>query len=96
MTFCLIYPEIVFSCSVTDPLIKDMFPVVMYVFFMCCLQWLREGLSKHFCSMEKEDLKILNKGGEEEMVWRSLIRLQYQIPPLLLAIIIVHKFSKSY
>lgn len=31
-------------------------------------QWLREGLGKLFCNMEKEDLKILNKGVEEEMV----------------------------
>lgn len=38
---------------------------------MFCLQWLRKGLFKQFSSMEKEDLKILNKGGEEEMVWHS-------------------------
>lgn len=34
-----------------------------------CLQWLRKGLGKLFCSMEKEDLKIVNKGEEEEMVF---------------------------
>lgn len=37
-----------------------------------CLQWLREGLGRLYCSMEKEDLKILNKEGEEEMVCVSL------------------------
>lgn len=38
-----------------------------------CLQWLREGLSKLFRSMEKEDMKVLNKGEEEEMVCLSVI-----------------------
>lgn len=30
------------------------------------------GLGNLLCSMEKEDLKILNKGGEEEMVYTSV------------------------
>lgn len=37
-------------------------------FCLLCLQRLRKGLDKQFCSMEKEDLKVLNKGEEEEMV----------------------------
>lgn len=44
--------------------------------FFHVLPAVTKGLIKHFCSMEKEDLKILNKGGEEEMVrhshWASL------------------------
>lgn len=31
------------------------------------------GLGNLLCSMEKEDLKILNKGGEEEMVYCSAL-----------------------
>lgn len=41
----------------------------IFLFSPIVLFAVREGLSKHFCIMEKEDLKILNKGGEEEMVW---------------------------
>lgn len=32
------------------------------------LKWLTRALGKPFCSMEKEDIKVLNKGEEEEMV----------------------------
>lgn len=46
----------------------SVFHAVTLTFCLLCLQWLRKGLSKLFCSMEKEDLKVLNKGEEEEMV----------------------------
>lgn len=65
----------------SDPCVRTLFKVfvelkcfsTLFIFTFClCLQWLREGLGRLYCSMEKEDLKILNKGGEEEMVCVSL------------------------
>lgn len=56
----------------------NVFHAVILIFWLLCLQWLRKGLSKLFCSMEKEDLKVLNKGEEEEMVCFFLILHQCQ------------------
>ena len=62
---CIVSLESILWPSDVEPL--KCFSTLFTLTFVC-LQWLREGLGKLFCSMEKEDLKVLNKGEEEEMV----------------------------
>lgn len=57
------------------------------------------GLGNLLCSMEKEDLKILNKGGEEEMVYYFgllLHHLNFFFPVFRINLLICLCLTRSY